>query len=190
MYFALNDRKAVFCWLMNGERERYKDLPTEEELDEDLIFLSYAAQEGIPFEHVFDGLKLDVDPYGFDKYFENRTEQQYYMLAGLLYENAPSDDLEFESERLISSMFYYQNRFVEDPEVKMDTEGYEAVIDMEVGGLADFLTSVHAEYLDEAKTELGNGRLFLSTVSKLALFSKIEKIADRAAEIFDEGMAA
>ena len=175
---------------MNGEREIYKGLPSEEELDEDLIFLSYASQEGIPFKHVFDGMQFEVDPYGFDKYYENRTEQQYYMLMGLLYEKAPSGDLEFESARLINGLFQYKNRFIDDPVVQLDAEGHEAVESMNVVDLAEFLTSVHFDYLDDAKAELQNGDLSEGTVSMLALWSKIEKIADRAAERFNEGMAA
>ena len=175
---------------MNGEREIYKGLPSEEELDEDLIFLSYASQEGIPFKHVFDGMQFEVDPYGFDKYYENRTEQRYYMLMGLLYEKAPSGDLEFESARLINGLFQYRNRFIDDPEVKMDTEGYKAVESMNINDLAEFSSFVYADYLDEAKTELKNGELSESTVLKLALWSRIEKIADKAAERFGDDMAA
>lgn len=175
---------------MSREREIYKGLPSEEELDEDLIFLAYAAQEGIPFKLVFDGLNLDVDPYGFDKYYENRTEQQYYMLMGLLYEKAPCNDLEFESVRMINGLIRYKNRFIDDPVVQLDVEGHEAVESMNVVDLAEFLSFVHADYLDDAKAELQNGDLSEGTVSKLALWSRIVEIADRAVERFGEDMAA
>lgn len=175
---------------MNGEREIYKGLPSEEELDEDLIFLAYAAQEGIPFKYVFDGMQFEVDPYGFDKYYENRTKQQYYMLMGLLYEKAPSGDLEFESARMISGLIQYKNRFIDDPVVQLDAEGHEAVESMNVVDLAEFLSFVHADYLDDAKAELENGDLSEGTVSKLALWSRIVKIADMAVDRFGEDMAA
>ncbi len=174
---------------MYRERERYEDLPTEEELDEDLIFLSYAAQEGIPLKDVFSGLQLEVDPYGFDRYYEDRTDQQYYMLAGLLYNSTPSDDLELESQMLLDGLRQYRNRFIDDQEVKMDIEGYEAVVAMNIGGLADFFAFVHAEYLGEAMDEFQNGELSKGTVTNLVLWSKICKIADVAVKVFDEDLA-
>lgn len=174
---------------MYKERERHEDLPTEEELEEDLIFLSYAAQEGVPFKDVFSGLLLEVGPYCFDKYYEDRTEQQFYMLAGLLYDSKPSDDLELESQMLLDGLRQYRNRFIDDPEVIMDIEGHEAVVAMNSGGLADFFAFIHAEYLEEAMDEFQNGELSKGTVTNLALWSKIDKIANRAVDIYDEDLA-
>ncbi len=175
---------------MNREREN-NSLPGKEELDEDLILLSYAVQEGIPIESIFSGLGLGLDPEtGFDRYFGETSDQQYYMFMQLLHPRGPvAVDLELESRKMINGLWQYKDRFLNDPIVRKDVSGFSAVSEMNPEGLTDFLEYMHSSYLQDALDEYTFGNLSDDTVSKLVYWSNMDKIGQRVLMLFEEDAA-
>ena len=171
--------------LVNMNRE--SEYTIRPDIQEKMILARYAAQEGIPFDELYDSIYLDPLVAHFDDFFQNRKDQDYFAALTSMYDEIPFDDLDEEGIEFNARLWEHKRKFLVMPEVLNDVEGAEILRSLNPKTTSVFAAWTHGLMLNEARKEMAKGPITATAVARLVYWSQLHKITEEASRLFRMG---
>lgn len=147
---TLNDRKAVFCWLMNREKEVLGSL----NLQEDLLALDYVARKGISIDVIFDRANHKANIYDVLPGSDENLDDVEVMSQGMInmcFPRMPLGELGDEAKKLYAAFKYQKSNLIlgmKDPVSNCTLEEIEFVERFSIENVSGFADKKFQEYLN------------------------------------------
>lgn len=148
-----------------------------------LVICKYARQEDLSPDDIFDSLEIRVPQEIYDDEFDRFEDQVYFDMVTGFYSSMPKGHPRTESVRLVNVLFQQKNRMIADSE-RWDSHSLKVIDEMSSESLSRFIAWQHGRVLGQALEEFNENYISDVMVTKLVLWSRLDKIGRKAKDIF------